>query len=53
MEYFAKEIETLKKNQIEIMELKYLINETKKHWKVLEIEQNIWKKELVSWKIKI
>ena len=53
MEYFTKEIETLKKNQIEIMELKYLINDTKKHWKVLEIEQTICKKELVSWKIEI
>ena len=45
IEYFTKETETLKKNQIEIMELKYLIKETKKYWKVLEIEQTIWKKE--------
>lgn len=52
-EYFTKEFETLKKNQIEILELKNSINEMKNALKALEIEQTVWKRELVSSKIEI
>lgn len=41
-EYFAKETETLRKNQRETLDLKDLINEMKK---ALEIEQMIWKRD--------
>ena len=42
-EYFTKEIETLKKNQTEIWELKTSIKEIKNALKTLEIEQIRWK----------
>ena len=40
MEYFAKEIETLKRNQKEILELKIIIAKMKNHYRDSKVDFN-------------